>query len=236
MKPAIIVTGGTKGIGKAILEKFAPENFTLITCSRSEHNLAELKTEFSEKYPECNLYTWVADLSEKSEAQKFVKFIENLGLEIDILVNNVGLFIPGQIYNEAEGNFELMMQANVYSAYYLTKGILNHLIGRKKGHIFNICSIASIVPYIKGSSYSISKFALLGLSKVLREELKPYNIKVTAILPSATLTDSWNGTEEPPERFLKVEDIADVVYSCYQLSPQAVLEEIVIRPQLGDLL
>ncbi len=231
----MIVTGGTKGIGKAILEKFAQGAFDLITCSRSEQNLAELKTEFSQKYPGCNLYTWVADLSEKSEVKNFVQFIENTGLEIDILVNNVGLFVPGQIHNEPEGNFELMMQANLYSAYYLTRGILGNLIERKTGHIFNICSIASLVPYIKGSSYSISKFALLGLSKVLREELKPYNIKVTAILPSATLTDSWNGTEEHPERFLKVDDIADLVYACYHLSPQAVLEEIIIRPQLGDL-
>lgn len=236
MNKTIIVTGGTKGIGKAILEKFAMANFSLITCARSEANLEELQREFSQKYPGCNLYTWKGDLSKKLEVQEFVQFIQNTGLEIDILVNNAGLFIPGQIHNEPDGNLELMMETNLYSAYYLTRGMIGNFLKRKSGHIFNICSIASIVPYIKGSSYSVTKFALLGLSKVLREELKPYKIKVTAILPSATLTDSWHGTDEPDERFLKVEDIADLVYSCYHLSPQAVPEEILIRPQLGDLL
>ncbi|HRB92355.1 MAG TPA: SDR family NAD(P)-dependent oxidoreductase, partial [Chitinophagales bacterium] len=86
-----------------------------------------------------------------------------------------------------------------------------------------------------GGSYSISKFALLGFSKTLREELKSYNIKVTSILPGATLTDSWAGVDLPETRFSKAEDIADLVYAITQLSALSVVEELVIRPQLGDI-
>src|SRR5690606_33154149 len=101
--------------------------------------------------------------------------------------------------------------------------------------IFNMCSTASITPYVNGGSYCISKFALLGMSKVLREEMKPFGIKVTTVIPGATLTASWEGTELPSDRFMKSEDVAATIWTAYALSPQAVLEELIIRPQLGDL-
>ena len=98
-----------------------------------------------------------------------------------------------------------------------------------------MCSIASIRAYPNGGSYAISKFALLGFSKVLREELKDFGIRVTAVMPGATRTASWNGTDLPDERFMKVEDVADAVYAAYALSGRSVVEEMIIRPQLGDI-
>jgi short-subunit dehydrogenase len=98
-----------------------------------------------------------------------------------------------------------------------------------------MCSIASIKAYPNGGSYAISKFALLGFSKCLREELKSFNIRVTAIMPGATLTASWEGVDLPEERFMRVEDVADTIYGAYSLSGRSVVEEIIIRPQLGDL-
>lgn len=229
---AIVISGGSKGIGKAILTKFANEGLIPIICSRNLVNLEDLK----EQYPETSLCCFAADLSQKTEVQKFAQFVKETGLDVEVLVNNVGLFVPGQICDEPEGNLELMMQTNVYSAYYLTRALIHPLIQQKRGHIFNICSIASLIPYPKGSSYTITKFALLGLSKVLREELKPHNIKVTAVLPSATLTDSWQGTDIPVDRFIKPEDVADLLYACYSLSPYCVPEEIILRPQGGDIM
>jgi short-subunit dehydrogenase len=105
----------------------------------------------------------------------------------------------------------------------------------KKGHIFTICSTASIMAYPNGGSYCISKFALYGMTKVLREEMKPHNVKVTAVLPGATFTDSWKGVDLPEERFIDSMDIAESIWATYSLSPRAVVEEILIRPQLGDL-
>ncbi len=89
--------------------------------------------------------------------------------------------------------------------------------------------------YPNGGSYSISKFALLGFSKVLREELKSSGIKVTAVMPGATWSDSWSGAELPYERLMEAEDIAESILSIYKLGPSAVVEEIILRPQLGDL-
>jgi short-subunit dehydrogenase len=106
---------------------------------------------------------------------------------------------------------------------------------RRQGHVFNICSIASIKAYPNGGSYAISKFALLGFTKVLREELKEDGIRVTAVLPGATRTSSWDAVPLPEERFMKPEDVADAVFGAYSLSPRSVVEEVLIRPQLGDI-
>jgi len=113
--------------------------------------------------------------------------------------------------------------------------LLPEMMAARSGHIFNMCSIASIKAYPNGGSYSLSKFALLGLSKNLREEMKQFNIKVTAIIPGAAYTDSWKTSGIHEERFMEINDVAKMVYAASQLSPQACVEEIVLRPQLGDI-
>ena len=102
-------------------------------------------------------------------------------------------------------------------------------------HIFNICSIASIHAYPNGGGYSISKFALLGFSKNLREELKPHHIKVTSVSPGAVMTDSWGSFDNSDRRIMESEDVAKIIVAASKLSPQAVVEDIVMRPILGDL-
>jgi short-subunit dehydrogenase len=128
-----------------------------------------------------------------------------------------------------------MINANLYSAYYATKGLVHLMKEKKSGHIFNICSVASIKAYANGGAYAVSKFAMLGFSKCLREELKTFNIRVTALMPGATKTRSWEAADLPDERFMTTGDIADTVYAAYSLSERSVVEEIIIRPQLGDI-
>jgi short-subunit dehydrogenase len=128
-----------------------------------------------------------------------------------------------------------MIQANLYSAYHLTRTVVPSMIAARKGHIFNICSIASLHAYQNGGSYSISKFALLGFSKNLREELKPHHIKVTAVCPGATMTASWEGADIDPSRIMEPADVARMIHTASQLSPMADVEDIIMRPQLGDL-
>jgi short-subunit dehydrogenase len=105
----------------------------------------------------------------------------------------------------------------------------------KSGHIFNMCSIASIKAYPNGGSYAITKFALLGFSKVLREELRENGIRVTAVMPGATKTASWEGSDLPDSRFMKAEDVAEVIFNANAISERSVVEELIIRPQLGDI-
>jgi NADP-dependent 3-hydroxy acid dehydrogenase YdfG len=109
------------------------------------------------------------------------------------------------------------------------------MMERKSGHIFNMCSIASLQAYANGGAYSISKFALHGFSKNLREEMKPHGIKVTSIHPGAVMSDSWGNYDNTEKRIMEADDIAKMIYAASQLSIQACVEDIVIRPQLGDL-
>jgi hypothetical protein len=235
MRKLIVVTGGTKGIGRAIAERFAEAGFNVAVCARKTEELEKLKEALAKKYPSGKFYTMAADMADKKQVDAFAVFIKQIDQPVDVLVNNAGYFIPGSIASEQDGALEDMMNANLYSAYYMTRGLIDQMISRKSGHIFNMCSIASIQAYANGGSYAITKFALLGFSKCLREELKPAGIRVTAILPGATRTASWDGVDLPDERFMSAEDVAETVYAAYALSQRSVVEEILIRPQLGDI-
>lgn len=231
MNKTVIISGGSQGIGKALVKKFLQEGFAVFTCSRNKEKLDALSAELNSSF----LKTYVADLSEKTECQGFAGWVLGQTKSIDILINNAGFFMPGQIQNEEDGALERQIEANVYSAYHLTRAFLPTFQAQKSGHIFTICSTASITAYTAGGSYCISKFALLGFTKVLREETKTQGIKVTAILPGATLTPAWDGVELPESRFIPADDVASTIYSAYTMSPSTVLEEILIRPQLGDI-
>ena len=232
---AIIITGASRGLGKAIAEKFAAASQDLILCSRNEGGLSRVVEDLRHRYPELTILGRSLDLAEGGQAKGFGQWILGLGVPVDILVNNAGLFIPGNVHSEEEGALEKMMGINLYSAYHLTRTLMSKMIEQRKAHIFNICSIASLQAYPNGGAYSISKFALAGFSKNLREEMKPFGIKVTSVYPGAVYTDSWAGSGVDPQRIMEAGDIADMVFAASQLSPQATVEDILIRPQLGDL-
>lgn len=230
-----IITGASKGIGRAIACLLAEKGFDLIVCARGKKALDDLAKEISQINPMVKFHSLQADLSTTEGVEAFGTFCLDICPTIDILINNAGIFIPGEIHKEEPGILEKLMHTNLYSAYYLTKALLPKMIRDEHGHIFNMCSVASIKAYPNGGSYSISKFALLGLTRVLREELKEKGIKVTAIIPGATWSDSWQGVELPQNRLMEARDVALSILNAYQLSPQAVVEEIVLRPVLGDL-
>jgi short-subunit dehydrogenase len=231
----IVVTGASKGMGRAIAEIFATAGNTLFLCARNEVQLYEAVAAMQTQYPDCTIRAVAADLSSKDGAVAFGNWVLQHNISVDILINNAGQFVPGSIYNEPDGVLEQMLTTNLYSAYHLTRVLLPGMIQQQKGHIFNICSIASLNAYPNGGSYSISKFALMGFSKNLREELKPHNIKVTSVYPGAVYTASWSGSGVAPERIMESADIAAMIMAMSKLSPQAVVEDIVLRPQLGDL-
>lgn len=234
MRKNVIVSGGTRGIGRAIIQAFANDGLDIITCSRKEKELSELKNEIESQF-KVKVHTHACDLSKKEQVRQFVQFCLSIEGDLEVLVNNTGVFIPGQIHNEGDGVLESQIETNLYSAYHLTRGLIGKMMDRKRGYVFNICSTASITAYPNGGSYCISKFALYGMTKVLREEMKPHNIRVSAILPGATLTSSWEGVDLPRERFIPSEDIGKLVLTAYKLSDSAVVEDLLVRPQLGDI-
>lgn len=235
MSKRVVITGGTKGIGWAIANAFAAEGYDIALCARTKIDLDHRETALLAVYPDIDVLTKVVDMSKKDEVKQFGEYISKNWGYTDILVNNAGFFVPGEISNEPDGNLESQMETNLYSAYHLTRGLLPQMIERKSGQIINICSIASKIAYPNGGSYSISKFAMLGFTKVLREEMKEKGIRVTAILPGATWSDSWKDVDLPEDRLMQARDIAKTVVNTALLSETAVVEEVIIRPQLGDL-
>jgi len=234
MNKLLVITGGSKGIGRAIVEKFSSHAFDVLVSARNLPDLEKLQKEIEGKYSN-KVYIYKGDMAIAKDVKGFTDFILTLNKPINVLVNNAGYYVPGEICTEPDGILDGMLNANLYSAYHMTRGLAPTLKKNKGGHIFNMCSVASFKAYPNGGSYAISKFALLGFSKCLREELKGYNIRVTAVMPGATQTSSWDGSDLPESRFMMPQDVAESVFAAFSLSGRSVVEEIVIRPQLGDI-
>jgi short-subunit dehydrogenase len=231
----IVITGASKGIGRAIAEKFAANGYSLFLCSRTEKELAAAASEISSKHPSVSVQYKPCDVAKKNQLKEFADWINTQTSSVDVLVNNAGSFVPGHVHEEEDGTIEYLMETNLYSAYYLSRYLLPGMMTKKSGHIFNICSIASLKAYKHGGSYSITKYAMAGLSANLRDELKTYGVKVTSVFPGAAYTASWDASGVSPDRIMTADDIAEMIFTSAKLSPQACVEEIVIRPQLGDL-
>lgn len=233
--PNAIITGATQGIGKAITEKLLSKGFSVAICARTQADLDAVRQAWTVQYPNAKVITYKADLSEKTEVESFAAYALAELKTIDILVNNAGLFFPGKLMEEPDGHLETLMKVNLYSAYHLTRSVIDAVTTDGKGHIFNICSVASLKSYPNGGAYSITKYALLGFSENLREEYKDGNIRVTAICPGATLSRSWEGAQIANSRLMEANDVAEMLWAAYSLSPSANVENIVMRPAKGDL-
>lgn len=233
--PNAVITGATHGIGKAIAEKLLSEGFSVAICARNQSELETLKGEWQEQYPNATIIAHPADFSKKEDVMAFADVVLEEFAEIDILVNNAGIFQPGNLESEPEGLLETLMNVNLFSAYHLTRRLLPSIHHSRKGHIFNMCSVASLRSYPNGGAYSITKYALLGFSDNLREELKESSIRVTAIAPGATYSRSWSGSGIEESRIMQVSDVAIMLWAAYSLSASADVENIIMRPQKGDL-
>jgi short-subunit dehydrogenase len=230
-----IITGASKGLGKAMAERFAAGGYHLSLVARDGKRLRTVQEELGTRYPGIRIRRFPVDMSKEGEVLALGRELIESGVDVDVLINNAGQFLPGSVHNEPAGLLERLMAVNLYGAYQLTRLLLPAMMARRAGHIFNICSVASFKAYPNGGAYSITKYALAGFSANLREEMKPHGIKVTTVYPGAAYTDSWAGSGVDPERIMTAADVAEMVYTASRLSPQATVEEILLRPQLGDL-
>ena len=231
----MVITGASKGLGFATAAQFAGHGYNLVLTSRQSGALQKAVDDLHTRFPHVKIWFKDFDLAKSAQAKAFGQWVLDLDISIDVLLNNAGIFIPGNISEEADGALEDMINVNLYSAYHVTRTLVPKMMKQGSGHIFNMCSIASLKAYPNGGSYSISKFALAGFSHNLRHELKPHHIKVTAVYPGAVYTDSWAGSGIDPKRIMEADDVAQLIYAAAMLSPQATVEEILLRPQLGDI-
>lgn len=223
-----LITGATKGIGRAIALELAKNGYNIIMCARGEEDLAELATELR-KY-KVTVFAKKVDCSVKQEIKFFLKELKTRGEKIQVLVNNVGQFIPGSLLDEDDEIFEKQQRVNVNSTYYFSKEVGKLMREAGSGHIFNVCSVASKAVVPNAGSYSVTKAAMLSLNHVLRMELAPHNVKVTAIIPGSTLTSSWEGTNIATEKFVQPEDIAKSILHILNLSSGVNVDELVLTP------
>ncbi|MGI4804104.1 MAG: SDR family oxidoreductase [Janthinobacterium lividum] len=234
MKNALI-TGATKGIGLAIAKAFAREGINLAICSRNEQDLWSVKEALLQINPNIKIFVCVADCSLRDDVFNFAAEAERELQSIQIIVNNAGLFLPGSILDEAGDHLQKQLDLNLMAGYELYRYFGKKLMAARAGHIFNICSVASKKVVVNAGSYSVTKFAQLGLNHIMREEMKAYQVKVTAILPGSTLTNSWTGTTVSPQKFIMPEDVAEAVINCLNMSAGANVDELIIQTATGEI-
>ncbi len=222
-------------MGRSTAIAFAKEGVNLAVCARNLNDLNAFKTELQTINPAIKIFTAVADGSNKAELLKFAADAEqDLGF-ISIIVNNLGMYTYASILDDTDDAFEKMMNTNVMPAYQLYRYFGKKMMAAKHGHIFNICSVAALNPIAEAGTYSVTKTALLGLNKVMRLEMQAHNVKVTAIIPGSTLTDSWKGMDVDKDTMVSPEDIASAIVNIYKMSPGANVDEILIKPAQGQL-
>lgn len=235
MAKTAVITGATKGIGLALTQLFAEKGFNLAITARTEKDLLKLREKLKQTSPSLQILAQATDLAQPTQVQRFIDLILDKWAKVDVLINNAGIFLQGELLQEPDDHLLQMMQVNVLAPYQLCRAFAPVMQKAGEGHIFNICSVASKKVFPGSGSYATTKFALLGLTKALRQELLASQVKVTAVLPGATWTASWEGATLPAERLMPPSDIALAVWDIYQLSPRTVVEELILRPQEGDL-
>lgn len=229
MNKRAVISGATKGVGKAIAYKLSALGYDLAIAARSEEDLSILKNELEEQFGNF-VMVYPSDFSSKAGVQQFVDSVMEHWSSIDVLCNNIGVYGIGNISACTSEEMEQMMNTNFYSAFYLTQPFLASFKDQKKGHIINICSIVNRISRPEAAAYTISKDALYSFSKVLSQEMANYHVKVTAILPGSINTASWNGIDAPLEKFVQPEDIGNLVESLLNMSDHSYLDEVFVRP------
>jgi 3-hydroxy acid dehydrogenase/malonic semialdehyde reductase len=238
MNKTVLVTGATSGFGKACAHKFAENHFDLIITGRRKEKLDELATDLR-KQPGIRVLTLCFDVQERKEVFSAIENIPGEWQKIDVLVNNAGLALGRDYFEEADmDDWETMLDTNVKGLLYVSRAVLPFMIREKKGHIINMGSVAAKVVYEKGNVYCASKAAVETISQAMRIDLLRHGIKVTAIHPGAAETEfsevRFKGNKEMAKKVyegfepLRPEDVADTIFYCATLPPHVCINDMVI--------
>ncbi len=231
----VLITGASKGIGAAIAEKFAQKGYDLALCARNLSDLERFANALKAKYVNIKILTRSVDCAKSDDVKAFIHQIKNDFGQIDILVNNAGIYTQGTILNTKLEDYTQMLNANFFAAIELTQAFVPDMITKKSGHVINITSITTKKLLVHAGAYAVSKAAMQSFTDNLREEVQQTGVRVTAIIPGATFTYSWLGTDIPEERFISATDIADAVLAAVNCSTGANMDEVIIRPTLGEI-
>jgi NAD(P)-dependent dehydrogenase (short-subunit alcohol dehydrogenase family) len=233
--PVVLITGASQGIGAAIAEAFAADvpDTRLALVARTAAGLDKVARRCRDAGADAAAFP-----CDVTDDEAVVDMAEEVTAELgvpDVVVNNAGSFRPGGVVDMSPADFRQQIDSNLTSGFLVTHAFLKGMLIRGHGDVFFTASVASITGYPRGVAYGAAKHGMLGLARALREETREKGIRVVTLLPGATYTASWAASDLPEERFMPPEDVARLVVNIHQMSDRTVVEEVVLRPQLGDL-
>ena len=233
--PVVLITGASQGIGAAIAKVFAREvrGVRLALVARNAKNLAVVARTCVKLGAKTG--TFACDVADEAAVAAMAVAVTKRFGAVDVLINNAGAFAMAPFVETKVADFDRMVATNLRSAFLVTQAFLPAMLKRRRGDIFFMSSIAGLGAYPNAAGYCAAKFGVTGLAKVLRAETKNTGVRVCCVHPGATWSPSWSQSGVKPERIMPAEDVARAFLDLYRLGRRTVVEEIVLRPQLGDL-
>ena len=234
--PVILVTGASQGIGAAIAKVFAKQlgkGVKLALVARNAKNLAATARACAKAGATAE--TFACDVSDAAAVSAMAAAVVKRFGAVDVLINNAGVFAAAPFAETTVEDFDRIVAANLRSAFLVTKAFVPGMIARKHGDVFFMSSIAGLGAYPNSTAYCAAKFGVTGLAAVLRAETRAHGVRVCCVHPGATWAPSWSGSGVAEERIMPAADVARAFFDIYKLGRNTVVEEIVLRPQLGDL-
>jgi NADP-dependent 3-hydroxy acid dehydrogenase YdfG len=234
-RPVVLITGASQGIGAAIASVFAREihGVRLALVARNERKLAGVARGCVKLGAKAEAFR--CDVSDEAAVAQLAAAVTERFGGVEVLINNAGQFKGAPFTEMSVADFDGMLAANLRSVFLMSRAFAPGMIARGRGDIFNMSSIAGMIAYPGGAGYSAAKFGVSGLSKVMRAELRDKGVRVCCIYPGATMSPSWEGSGIEEKRMMPAGDIARAFLDAYRLSRRTVVEEMVLRPQRGDL-
>ncbi len=222
-----IITGGTRGIGRAIVERLLSEGLRVALCGQSEKSVGQALGELSQLYPD-RIFAKKCDVSKPDEVQELFRFAEEKLGAVDILVNNagVGIFAPVEQLTPAE--WRRMIDLNLSGVYYCCHEVIPRMKAAGGGYIINISSLAGKNPFAGGAGYNASKFGLNGFTEAMMLDHRKDDIRVSYIMPGSVDTQFSHGAAAPWK--IAPEDIAEVVVMLVALPQRTLVSRVEIRP------
>lgn len=229
-----VVTGASQGIGRSIAEGFAER------CGARVGLAARTEAKLEAVADRCRALGGEAlvvptDVTDDAAVEDLAERVRGAWGVPDVLVNNAGMFEYMPLDELTLEGFREQIEVNLTGAFAVTQAFLPAMRERGAGHLFFLGSVASLMAYPGNAGYCAAKHGVRGLARVVREETKDEGLRVTTVLPGATYTPTWDGVDLPEERFMPPEDVAQSIVEAYHLSERTVLEELVLRPQEGDV-
>lgn len=238
MSKIILITGATAGFGKATATHFAAAGWNCIITGRRQDRLTELASSLQTTYG-VHIHTLCFDVQNREEVFAAINQLPAEWQSIDVLLNNAGLALGRDSFETANlDDWDTMIDTNIKGLMYVTKAVLPFMIAKKSGHIINIGSTAGKEVYKDGNGYCASKHAVDAISKAMRIDLLPHQIKVTAIHPGAAETEfslvRFKGDDQKASavydgyKALEAKDIAEIVYYVSTLPAHVCINDLVV--------